>query len=307
MRITLKHLEYFVATSEAGSIKLAAEQISISAPSISAAISHLEAELRVQLFIRRHAQGLTLTPAGKRIARESKLVLRQAEALYSVAGELRNSITGRLSVGCMVTLAPMIIPELSYAFTSTYPDVSLAIVENTHEQLIEQLRQVNIDAAISYDLAIPDDISFEPLASLPPQILLASDHPLAKRKKIKLSDLAGLPMILLDLPYSRQYFLSLFQDEGRMPYIYARSAHQEVVRAMVSNGFGFAISNVRPRNMTTLDGRELVALDIAGQHKPMTIGLATLHQEHKPMLLETFEKHCKKMISKRSIPGMLKV
>ena len=92
-----------------------------------------------------------------------------------------------------------------------------------------------------------------------------------------------------------------------MPYIYARSAHQEVVRAMVSNGFGFAISNVRPRNLITLDGRQLVALDLAGQHKPMTIGLATLHQEHKPMLLETFENHCRKMISKRSIPGMLKV
>ncbi len=307
MRITLKHLEYFVATAEVGSIKTAAEQISISAPSISSAIAHLEHELRVQLFIRRHAQGLTLTPAGKRIARESKLVLRQAEALYSVAGELRNSITGRLSIGCMVTLAPMIIPELSYAFTSTYPDVSLAIVENTHEQLIEQLRQVSIDAAISYDLGIPDDISFEALASLPPQILLASDHPLSKRKKIKLSDLAGLPMILLDLPYSRQYFLSLFQNEGRMPYIYARSAHQEVVRGMVSNGFGFAVSNVRPRNLTTLDGRELVALDLAGQHKPMTIGLATLRQEHKPMLLETFESHCRKMISRRSIPGMVKV
>ncbi len=307
MRITLKHLEYFVATAEAGSIKTAAEQISISAPSISTAIAHLEDELRVQLFIRRHAQGLTLTPAGKRIARESKLVLRQAEALYSVAGELRNSITGRLSIGCMVTLAPMIIPELSHAFTGTHPDVRLAIVENTHEQLIEQLRQVSIDVAISYDLGIPDDISFEPLAVLPPQILLSADHPLSKRKKIKLSDLAGLSMILLDLPYSRQYFLSLFQDEGMIPEIYARSAHQEVVRGMVSNGFGFTISNVRPRNMTTLDGRNLVAVDLAGQHKPMTIGLATLHQEHKPMLLETFERHCRKMISRRGIPGMVKV
>ena len=81
-------------------------------------------------------------------------------------------------------------------------------------------------------------------------------------------------MILLDLPYSRQHFLSLFQNEGRMPYIYACSAYQNVVRAMVSNGFGFAISNVRPRNLTTLDGRELVALDITGEHQPMTIGLA---------------------------------
>ncbi|ASJ73915.1 LysR substrate-binding domain-containing protein [Granulosicoccus antarcticus] len=307
MRYTLKHLEYFVATAAAGSIKLAAEKINISAPSISSAIAHLEDEFQVQLFIRRHAQGLILTPAGKRIARESKLVLRQADALYSVAGELRNSVSGSLSIGCMVTLAPMIIPELSQAFTSTHSDVELTIVENTHEQLIEQLRQVNIDAAISYDLSIPDDISFEPLASLPPQVLLSSDSPLAKKKKVKLSDLDGLPMILLDLPYSREYFLSLFQHEAMMPEIYARSAHQEVVRAMVSNGFGFTISNARPRNLTTLDGRKLVAVDLVGEHKPMIIGLATLLQEHKPMLLETFEKHCRKMISKRGIPGMLKV
>lgn len=57
----------------------------------------------------------------------------------------------------------------------------------------------------------------------------------------------------------------------------------------------------------TLDGRKLVAVDLAGHHKPMTIGLATLHQEHKPMLLETFENHCRTMISKRGIPGMANV
>lgn len=58
MRFTLKQLEYFVAAGEQGSITFASEKVSISQPSISAAISHLEAEFGVQLFIRHHAQGL---------------------------------------------------------------------------------------------------------------------------------------------------------------------------------------------------------------------------------------------------------
>jgi len=62
MIFTLKQLEYFVAAGERGSITFAAEKVNISQPSISAAITHLEAEFGVQLFIRHHAQGLSLTP-----------------------------------------------------------------------------------------------------------------------------------------------------------------------------------------------------------------------------------------------------
>ena len=110
MRITLKQLEYFVAAGEMSSIKLAAMRINISQPSISSAISHLEREFGVQLFVRHHAQGLALTSSGKTMLREAKLMLRQAQGLYTIAGELNNEMRGRLSVGCMITLAPMIAP-----------------------------------------------------------------------------------------------------------------------------------------------------------------------------------------------------
>ena len=305
MRFTLKHLEYFVAAAEMGGIKPASERISISQPSISSAISHLERELRVQLFVRHHAQGLALTPSGKLMLHEAKLLLRQAKGLYELAGELRNEVQGRLAVGCMVTLAPMIAPELGQEFTRQHPGVELAITEGSHEQLLSDLRQVEIDAAISYDLDIPGDVKFEPLASLPAQVLLARDHPLAKRKSITIGELEGLPMVLLDLPYSRQYFFSIFQSEGLAANVCAKSASQEVVRSLVANGYGFTISNVRPRGSVTLDGHELAAVRLAGNHKPMTIGVATLLQDHKTKLLEAFEAHCREMISERSIPGMV--
>ena len=65
MRYTLRQIEYFIATAETGSITLASERVNISQPSISTAIAHLEEELGTQLFVRRHAQGLSLTSAGR--------------------------------------------------------------------------------------------------------------------------------------------------------------------------------------------------------------------------------------------------
>jgi DNA-binding transcriptional LysR family regulator len=79
MRYTLRQIEYFIATAETGSITLASERVNISQPSISTAIAHLEEELETQLFVRRHAQGLSLTSAGRVLLVEAKRLVEQAE------------------------------------------------------------------------------------------------------------------------------------------------------------------------------------------------------------------------------------
>ncbi len=304
MRLTFKQLEYFVATADTGSIKHAAQKISISAPSISSAITQLESEFGVQLFVRQHAQGLTLTSTGQRFAREAKRLLRNSESLYDIADELRNEIGGSLNVGCMVTLAPMIAPRLIKSFNARHPNVTLSFTDSSHEQMVHALRHIEIDAAICYDLGFPDDVSFEPLDTLPPHVLVAEGHEFASSASVTVKQIAQAPFILLDLPYSREYFTSIFREAGVTPKIGHKSPTHELVRSMVANGFGYTIANVRPRNQTTLDGRKLKAVRLAGQHKPMTIGLATLSQEIKPLTLRTFETHCRKAISNGEIPGM---
>ncbi|MEP6335104.1 MAG: LysR substrate-binding domain-containing protein, partial [Anderseniella sp.] len=225
--------------------------------------------------------------------------------LYTMAGELNNEIRGRLSVGCMVTLAPMIAPQLAHAFSERHPGVDLNMVDGGHQDLLDKLRQVEIDVAISYDLQVPDDIQFEPLATLPPHVLVSRNHRFAGQTSVDLDELASEPMVLLDLPKSREYFISLFESKGLQPSIVARAANQEVVRTMVANNYGFTIANVRPRNPAALDGRTLVPVKLAGDHKPMRIGVSTLAQERKPMVLTVFEEHCRNLISDRSIPGMI--
>jgi len=304
MRITLKQLEYFVTTAEAGSIKLASDRLSISAPSISTAISQLEEQLQLQLFVRKHAQGLSLTVAGKRLSQEAKSMLRQADNLYSIAGELRNEITGKLTIGCMVTLAPMILPELLHRFSKQNANVSLGILEGSHEQLLSGLHSMEIDAAISYDLQFPEDIEFYPLASLPPYVVLSREHKFARNESLTLKQLADEPQVLLDLPYSRDYFSSLFQSEKLRSNVATRSGSIEVVRSLVANGFGYSIANARPKNRSTQDGKRLVHIPLEGEHQPMILGLATRADEIKTRLLCVFEEHCFSMISNDKIPGM---
>jgi DNA-binding transcriptional LysR family regulator len=304
MRFSFRQLEYFVAAGEAGSIRRAAERVAVSQPSISAAVSHLERELGVQLFVRHHAQGLSLTPAGRRLLREARLLLDQAEGLHALAGEVSGQLRGRLGLGCFVTLAPMILPELVAAFTRATPGAEVAFFEADQARLVAALRQVEIDLALAYDLQLPDDIEFEPLAELPPYILLAESHPLAERPMLTLEELAPLPLVLLDLPLSREYFLAMFLREGLEPTVAARSAQQEVLRTMVANGLGYTIANVRPRSNLALDGRRLARVPLVGGHPPMRLGLARAKSLQPSRLAESFAEHCRHFISNAYIPGM---
>ena len=305
MRFTLRQLEYFVAAGETGSITLASERINISPPSISNAVSHLEQELGVQLFVRHHALGLSLTRAGRTVLREAKHALEQVERLYSVASDEDGQVRGQLTVGCFLTLAPMVMPELAHSFTESYPNTQIRQIELNQEKLLEGLQSAEIDVAITYDLQIPETINFTPLAQLPVHLVVNEAHPLASRTTVSLSELVDLPFFLLDLPLSREYFLSLFMRDGLEPKIGGRSAFQDVIRTMVANGYGYTLANVRPRNDMALDGRKVVRVSLDGGHRPMIVGMATLAQLSRSRLVEMFQNHCRDLVTDKYIPGMV--
>jgi DNA-binding transcriptional LysR family regulator len=304
LRFTLRQLGYFVAAAETGSITLASKRANISQPAVSTAISHIERELDVQLFLRHHAQGLSLTPAGRALLREVKQLLKQAEGLYSAAADISHQMRGELWVGWFSTLAPIVMPELVHAFLEAFPGTQVRTYEGHQEGLLAGLREARIELAITYDLQITDDMDFQPLSSLPPYALFGASHPLARERTVKLSQVASLPMVLLDLPMSRDYFQALFIRERLKPNIAWASADFEVVRSLVANGMGYTLANVRPRADVALDGRRLHRVALAGDPPPLRIGIATLKQLKKTRLAEAFERHCRELISEDDVPGM---
>ncbi|MFN3262603.1 MAG: LysR substrate-binding domain-containing protein [Pikeienuella sp.] len=304
LRYTLRQLEYFVAVGEAGSIARAAERVSVSSPSISAAIAALEAEFGVQLFVRRHAQGLSLTPGGRRLFQEAQRLLEQGRALHDVAGDVASAAGGPLSLGCFVTLAPFLLPALRRSFAALCPEARVGQVEADQARLFELLRRAEIDVALLYDMEIPAEIAFRPLAALSPYVLLPAGHRLAARESVALDDLAGEPMVLLDLPISREYFLGLTLAHGFRPLIAERTAELSVLRSLVGRGFGYALLNIRSPSREAPDGSALAAVALEGRFAPLRLGLGTMRGARKTRVLRLFEAHAAAEIARGGVPGL---
>ncbi len=302
LRFTLRQIEYLVAVADAGSVALAAERLHVSSPSISAAISQIEADFGLQLFIRRHAQGLSLTPAGRDFLIEARGILAAAARLNDRAAELAGRVGGPLAVGCLLTFAQVLLPRLRRSFALAHPSVAFQQSEADHAALIDALRHGRIDAALSYDMQVPADLAFLPLLELPPHALLPADHPLASRPAVTAQDLAPHPMVLLDLPYSADYFLSLFT--GARPRIAERTRDMGVMRAMVANGFGFSIANIRLGSDRAPDGRRLVFVPLVTAQPPMRMGLLLPAQGKPRGTVAAFIDHCRATVTDAMLPGL---
>lgn len=292
LRFTLRQLEYLVAVGEYGSVTEAAERVNVSAPSVSAAISQLEKEFGITLFVRRHAHGLSLTQAGHTFVDQARQILGEAAKLNALSNELTGQVRGPLHVACLVTFAQAVIPALRRAFSDEYPDVDFFQYERDQARILEGLRMARFDIALSYDLDIPADIAFHELAVLPPYAVLHEDHPLAGRSEVTIQDLAPHPMILLDLPHSSAYFVSLFRDAGLTPHIVERTRDMSVMRAMVANRFGYSIANIRPVSTYALDGGRLSFVPLTGNLRPMRMGILAMGGASPALTVRRFIDFC---------------
>lgn len=304
LRFTFRQLEYLVAVGDAGTIARASERLNVSSPSISAAISQLEAEFGAQLFVRQHAQGLSLTPGGQRIFNEAKRILDSASGLNDLANDISDAARGPIAVGALSTIAPMVSASVRRSFEAAYPDASVTLREAHQADLLRMLGRAEIDVAVTYDLEIPKDIAFEPLAALPPYVMIRHDHALTSKGAVTLEELAAEPMVLLDLPLSREYFLSTFQNAGFRPTISERTASLSVARSLVANGFGFCMVNMRATSTTAPDGEELAYLPLSGDHRHLIVGLATKRSEHRSRIVAAFHDHLRGRVEAGDLPGM---
>ncbi len=303
LRFTLRQIEYLIAVADAGSVALAAERLHVSSPSISAAVSQLEADFGLQLFIRRHAQGLSLTEGGRSFVQAARAILTAAAGLNDRAAQLTGTVAGPLSVGCLLTFAQVLLPRLRRSFADAHPQVDFHQSEHDHAALIDALRHGRLDAALSYDMQVPPDLTFLPLLELPPYALLPEHHPLAGRASVTAEDLAPFPMVLLDLPYSADYFLAFFT--AQKPVIAERTRDMGVMRAMVANGFGYSIANIRLGSDRAPDGRKLVFVPLDTPRAPMQMGLILPAGGAPPRrTLAAFVDHCRATVTDAVLPGL---
>lgn len=304
LRFTFRQLEYLVAVGEAGTIALASERVNVSSPSISAAISQLEAEFGIQIFVRHHAQGLSLTPGGRRIFNDAKRILADAAGLNDLASDISDRPRGPISIGALTTIAPLVSAAIRRSFEVEFPDVQVTLHEADQASLFDMMGRAEIDVAITYDMEIPKEVSFEEVILLPPFVMLPANHSLARKSTISLSELENEPMILLDLPISREYFLSVFHDCKVRPNITERTSDLSVVRSLVANQYGFSLVNMPTKSNLAPDGEKLAFVKLTDDIRPLALGLVTKQTEYRSRVVDAFFRHVQQRVRLNGLPGV---
>ena len=292
LHYTLRQLGYFVVTAEVLSFTAASKLLHISQPSVSTAVAELESSFGVQLFIRHHAAGLSLTQAGRDLLGLARNLLKSAEELQTAAQELNAGMSGVITLGCLSSLAPPVLPTILASFIAQHTNVAFDTHEVSHEELLRGLRDGRLDIALTYDLALVDDVQFTPLVALPPYVILPKLHKLTRRRKVAIASLLDEPYVMLDLAHSREYFASLFDSLGRRPVAAFHSSQPEVVRGMVANGLGYSILNFPLKSTQTVDGSEFAIRPFKEELRPLTLGIARLAAVQPRRVVLRFAQFC---------------
>jgi LysR family hca operon transcriptional activator len=187
----LRHLRYFVAVAEAGSLTVAAEQrLHTSQPSLSRQIRDLESELGVQLLTRR-ARGIELTPAGRTFLDHARLVLSQVDAASEAARRVANPSKPCFTMGFLTGHELKWMPEALRILRDELPNIDVMVSSQYSPLLADGLSKGKIDAAfLRRERGMPE-LAYRVLVKEPLMVVLPSDHRLAARKTISLQDLVG--------------------------------------------------------------------------------------------------------------------
>jgi LysR family transcriptional regulator, hca operon transcriptional activator len=191
VEMELRHLRYFVAVAEAGSLTVAAaRRLHTSQPSLSRQIRDLEDELGAQLLTRR-ARGIELTPAGRAFLDHARLVLSQVEAAGEAARRVAHPSRPRFTMGFLTGHELKWMPEALRILHDELPNVDVMISSQYSPLLADGLSKGKIDAAfLRRERGVPD-LAFRLLVKESLMVVLPRDHRLAALKSIGPRDLVG--------------------------------------------------------------------------------------------------------------------
>src|SRR6266478_2176891 len=191
LRMELRHLRYFVAVAEAGSLTVAAEQkLHTSQPSLSRQIRDLEDEVGAKLLTR-NARGIELTPAGRAFLDHARSVLSQVEAATEAARRVAHPAKPRFAMGFLTGHELTWMPEALRILHDELPNVDVMISSQYSPLLADGLSKGTIDAAVLRREKSVPGLAFRLLVKEPLMVVLPSDHHLAARQAIRPGDLVG--------------------------------------------------------------------------------------------------------------------
>jgi LysR family transcriptional regulator, hydrogen peroxide-inducible genes activator len=238
--LSLRQLQYIVAVADTLGFHKAAARCHASQPTLSAQVQQLESVLGVRLF-ERDRRRVLVTSAGEDIVARARRILVEVGDLIAAATRLREPFAGTLRIGVIPTIAPYLLPEIMPKIGVKYPKLALVFREEKTADILRELAEGTLDAGLLALEADVGDVAHAVIAKDPFVAALPKGHPLARRKRLALSDLQDARVLLLDEGHCfRDQALALCA-QARANETSFRATSLATLAQMVSSGAGITL------------------------------------------------------------------
>ncbi len=178
MSITITQLRSFLAVVTAGSVTAAADELVVTQPAISAAVTALSRELRVDL-LERAGRGVRPTPAGREFAAYAADVIGLLDQGRLAARDAQERGAHTLTIAAVTTAAESFVPPLMRAFADVHPQIGLALEVGNRDHVLELVRNHQADLAIGGRPPAHERIEAHPILANELMLITAAEDPLA--------------------------------------------------------------------------------------------------------------------------------
>jgi DNA-binding transcriptional LysR family regulator len=236
----LQDLYAFLALSEHGSFRYAAEAICISQSALSRRIEKLENLLGVRLFDRT-TRRVTLTQIGKTFAPRAQHLLLEFEDALAGIGDRAAHGTGLVTVACVPSAANYFMPQVITRFRTRFPKARIKVVDTSAGEVASAVQHHQADFGLSFLSSIDIGLIFMPLVDETYRAVCRRDDPLARRASLSWAEFFAGDYIWLDKPSGNRQLLdqALGSIKPARPPV-CETRHVTAMLSMVNAGLGIA-------------------------------------------------------------------
>jgi LysR family transcriptional regulator, hydrogen peroxide-inducible genes activator len=239
--MNLKDLKYLVALAETSHFGRAAERTFVSQPTLSAQLKKLEEHLGVKL-VERQPKNVQLTEVGKQIVVRARRMLDEENEIIALARNNTDPLAGKLKVALIPTVGPYLLPRVMQKIRKALPQLGLMLYEHQTEPLLKRLRDGEIDLGVIALPAVQEGLESRVLYEEAFTVALPMSHPLAQKPSIKVQDLKGQTLLLLEDGHClRDQALEICSRVDVREAEDFRATSLETLRQMVVAGLGITL------------------------------------------------------------------
>jgi DNA-binding transcriptional LysR family regulator len=241
---TLKQLRAFCSVARTGKMTDAADELFLSQSAISLQIKALEDEMDAVLFERRGPR-IQLTPDGRKLLDMARPLVEGMDGLKELYDrDVRGNLeSGKVVVAAGESTIMYILPKLIASFRERYPKIQVELRNVTGRDGLAMIRQDEVDFAVGSILDIPSDITYNPLYTFDPALIMPRGHALAKKRRIRMKDIAPYGLILPPRRLTTWRMVDrIFQKHGIPFNVVLEVGGWEVIKRYVELDFGISIT-----------------------------------------------------------------